>query len=95
MEECAHTKENHPIIEYMRNADARDIVQCYFRDDWGKTLKPEWVPTVEPKDAHDGFLTECPTDIWKSANAPVVDTLFTIVSQVCSIKIRLNFALIL
>lgn len=91
MEECSLTKRKDQMIEYMQKADVRDLFQCYFRDDWGKTLKPEWVPTIEPKDASNGFLTECPTDIWTSSKAPVVDTLFTMVSQVCFIKSRFQF----
>ncbi len=78
------------MIEYIRVSDARDIAQCYYRDDWGKTLKPEWVPTVEPRNTSNGILTECPTDIWTSANAPVIDTLFTMVSAVRFIRSRLN-----
>lgn len=71
------------IVEYIQKSDIRDIIQCYHRDDWGKTLKPEWVPTIEPKSANNAFLTECATTIWTSAKAPVVDTLFTFVSSVC------------
>ncbi|XP_037033649.1 venom carboxylesterase-6-like [Bradysia coprophila] len=79
--ECSHTKDVNQMIEYMKTADARDIVQCYYRPDWGLTLKPEWVPTIEPEGTVNAMLTESPNIIWTSEKAPVVDTLFTMVNQ--------------
>lgn len=82
MQECAGTRDIKQIIRYMRTSDSKDINQCYFKDDWGKTLKPEWVPTIEPKGTKNGFLTESPDKIWASNEAPVLDSLFSFVSQV-------------
>lgn len=70
------------MIEYMQRADVRDIIQCHYKADWGPTLKPEWVPTLEPKGTVDAMLSEKPDHVWTSkTNAPVFDTLFTMVSQ--------------
>lgn len=80
MEECAHTRDVQQIIEYIKQADVRDIIQCHFKNDWGKTLKPEWIPTIEGPGPFDGI--QYIDTAWKSGAAPVMDTLFSIVSQV-------------
>lgn len=81
-QECAHTRDVNQMIEYIKTADARDLVQCLYKPDWGVTLKPEWVPTIEPNDTAGAIITEVPIAIWASDNAPVLDVLFTMVNQV-------------
>ncbi|KAJ6639602.1 Cholinesterase [Pseudolycoriella hygida] len=70
MTECAHTEDVDQMIEYIQKTDYRDLIQCHYEKDWGKTLKPEWVPTVEIETAVNGFLIEAPEDIWISPKAP-------------------------
>lgn len=82
MQECAHTRNVKQIIEYIKVADFLDIIQCHFKSNWGKTLKPEWVPTIEAPGTINGFITESPEVIWTSRKAPVMDTLFTSTSEV-------------
>lgn len=82
MQQCAHTKDVNQIIEYVQTSDYKDIVQCYFKDDWKETLKGEWIPTIEAPGTINGFITESPDEIYASSNAPVIDTLFSFTSQV-------------
>lgn len=79
MKNCAHTDD---VIEYLRDSDSRDIIQCHYADDWGKTLKPEWVPTIEAPGTLKSFITESPDVIWKSDTAPVLDALFSFTNEV-------------
>lgn len=93
IQKCTPKTDIIETIEYLRTANASDIVRCNFRDDWGKTLKPEWVPTIEPKGTKNAIITQSPDNIWNSKNAPVIDTLFSFTSKVfyfliCSIESR-------
>lgn len=80
--ECAHTKDVNQMIKFIRVADVRDLIQCRFEDNWGPTLHPEFVPTMEPKGTVNGLVTEPSEDIWTSSKAPVIDTMFTMANQV-------------
>lgn len=82
MGECAHTDKLHQMTEYVVKSDYRDLIQCYYQYDLGITLKPDWVPTIEVSNAVKPFITLPPEEIWKSRNAPVIDTFFTFVTQV-------------
>lgn len=82
MRKCAQTWDEKAIILWMKQTDYKTILKCYFENDWGKTLKPEWVPTIEPPHTKGGIITESPDDIWNSAAAPFLDTLFSFTSQV-------------
>lgn len=82
VQECANTRDPNQIVKYLQEADVGDITKCYFADDMGKTLKPEWVPTIEAPGTMNGLITESPDVIWKSLKAPVIDTLFSFVTQV-------------
>lgn len=84
IKECASITNTIQIIEYMKTANSSDILTCYFKDDWGKTIKPEWVPTIEPKGTTNAFITQSPDIIWNSSKAPVIDTLFSFTSKVCT-----------
>lgn len=89
VQECSHAKNWDQMVEYLRVSDARDIVQCYFEDGWGKTLKFQWVPTIEAPGTPNGFITESPDFIWRSKRAPVIDTLFSFNSVVNFINLAI------
>lgn len=84
LRECARTQNLDEIIRYMKVADSKILLQCYFENDWGKTLKPEWVPTIESPGTKGAIITQSPDDIWNSSwnRAPTIDTLFSFTSQV-------------
>lgn len=84
MQKCHPKKTRDPkqIVEYIKHADYKDIVKCHFKDDWGKTLKPEWIPTIEAPNTLNAFITESPDAIWMPDKAPVLDAMFSFVSQV-------------
>lgn len=43
------------MVEYLQVTDYQSLQEYYFRDDCGEaTIKPEWVPTIEPPGTFNG-----------------------------------------
>lgn len=82
MHECTNTTEINKIIGFMKATSSNVIVKCQFKKDWGLTIKPKWVPTIEKPGTVGAFLTKSPDEIYNSDKAPVMDTLFSFTSQV-------------
>lgn len=43
------------MVEYLQVTDYQSLQEYYLRDDCGEaTIKPEWVPTIEPPGTFNG-----------------------------------------
>lgn len=80
MQECSNINEPLRLIEYLRATDSKTLIQCHF--DSGKTMKPEWAPTIEKPDTPGAFISQMPEDTYNSSQAPIMDALFSFTSQV-------------
>lgn len=68
------------IIEYLKTEDSRTLIE------WPST-QPEseykvWVPTIEKSSTNGAFLTKTPEEIYNSIDAPIMDSMFSFMSQV-------------
>lgn len=82
IKECFNINEHYSLIEFLKTSASEILTQCHFTKDWGKTLKPKWTPTIEVSTAENAFLTQSPDEIYDSAEAPVIDSLFSFTTQV-------------
>lgn len=82
MQECSKAKDSNEMIEYMKTTDSEVLAKCYFDINWGKTIKPKWVPTIEKPGTKGAFITQSPEEIYSSDKPPVVDALFSFASKV-------------
>lgn len=84
MLECSQTNDQMSLIQYLKTAPAEDLVKCHFAMNWGKTIKPEWGPSIEKEDARMPFITQSLDEIYNSGKAPVIDAFFSFTDQVCN-----------
>lgn len=82
LQDCSNTKDMTKLLNYLKTTDSKTIRKCQFAEDWGKTLKPEWVPTIEKPGTLGAFITQSPDDIYNSNDAPFMDALFSFTNQV-------------
>lgn len=94
IKECSNINNHDSLMEFLKTSASEILTQCHFTRDWGKTLKPEWTPTIEIPSAKNAFLTQSPDEIYNSAKAPVLDTLFSFTSQVLSNIFKRKFQFI-
>lgn len=82
MQNCSKTNDMKMVVKYLKTTETDVIAQCGFETVWGKTLKPNWTPTIEKPNTVGAFITQSPDDIYNSDSAPVMDTMFSITNQV-------------
>lgn len=82
MQEFSKINETNDLIEYLKTVDSMTLANCHTMDSIEYRLSSPWAPTIENSKAHGAFLTRIPDEIYNSANAPAMDTLFSFNSQV-------------
>lgn len=83
MQKCSKIKSRKKLLKYLKTTDANILAACHATDSYGKMLLTmEWVPTIENPSTKGAFITQRADDIYNSADAPVMDTLFSFTSQV-------------
>lgn len=82
LQECFQINDLANLLEYLRATDSDILVECYFQMDWGKTIRPNWVPTIEEPGTPGAIITQSLDEIYNSDKAPVMDTMFSFNSQV-------------
>lgn len=70
------------LIEFMKTANYTTLFKCNYLT---------WIVFYERPNATNAFMTKTPDEIYSSDNPPVMDTMFSIASQVC-IKIDKKIA---
>lgn len=74
IQECLQTnKMQHELVEYLKTANVTALAKCN---------DITWLLSIEKPSAARPFLTETFEEIYRSGKMPVMDAMFSIVSQV-------------
>lgn len=74
LQECLRTnKTGNELVEFLKKADALDLSTCNYLP---------WIIVMETPSAPKAFIWQTPDEIYKSDNAPTMDAMFSIASQV-------------
>lgn len=75
---CFRIYDTEKLIEYLRTASLSSLIECNILD----TDFKGWLPTIEASNVPGAFLTKTPDEIYNSDEAPVLDAMFSVTSQV-------------
>lgn len=75
---CFRIHDTEKLIEYLKTANLSSLIKCNILD----TDFKGWLPTIERSNAPGAFLTKTPVEIYNSDEAPVLDAMFSVTSQV-------------
>ncbi|XP_055325786.1 esterase B1-like [Sitodiplosis mosellana] len=82
MQKISNIQDKLQLVEYLKTADSTELAKILRTNDLGQILlQAAWVPTIESPETKGAFITKSPDEIYKSDAAPVMDTMFSIVSQ--------------
>lgn len=74
IQECLQTnKTGHELVEYLKTVNFTTLAKCH---------DVLWVPSIESPNAIRPFMTQTPEEIHNAGKTPIMDAMFSIVSQV-------------
>lgn len=76
---CFQIYDTDELVEFLKTANQSSLLKC--GDKLG-TRYFIWLPTIESPNAPEAFLTKTPEEIYNSDDAPVMDTMFSVVNKV-------------
>lgn len=81
--ECSQLDKIDEIIEYVKTSSAEELAKCKSDRDLNNILLT-WGPSVEPTGTVGAFVTKAtaPEEIYASQSAPIMDAMFSFVSEV-------------
>lgn len=80
IQECSRINDTTKLIEFLKVANASELSECYaIKPTYFQTI---WVPTIESASVVGAFLTKMPEEIYNSNEAPVMDTMLSLTTQV-------------
>lgn len=80
-------KINHlnKMIEYLKTASSSELRK--LAPTWtGSKYYSVWAPSIEKSNTPNAFLTKTPEEIYNSADAPILDAMFSFMAQVSDRK---------
>lgn len=75
---CFRIHDTEKLIEYLKTSNLSSLIECNILD----TDFKGWLPTIEHSNAPAAFLTKTPDEIYNSNEAPALDAMFSVTSQV-------------
>lgn len=78
MQDCYNIYVMDALVEFMKTATATTLQKCVNP---AKSL-PFWSATIEYQNAPAAFLTKTPDEIYETDDPPIIDTIFSLTSQV-------------
>ncbi|XP_055312058.1 esterase B1-like isoform X2 [Sitodiplosis mosellana] len=82
MQKISNIQDKLQLVEYLKTADSTELAKILRTNDLEQVLlQKAWNPTIESPETKDAFITKTSEEIYKSDKAPVMDTMFSIVSQ--------------
>lgn len=75
IQECLQTKKSdNELVEHLKTLNASTLSNCNYLP---------WVTFIENPETPGAFISQTPDEIYKSDEAPIMDTMFGFGSQVC------------
>lgn len=84
-QECSKTNNPAELVQYLKTENASVLAECYALKS-PEFFRSIWAATVERSSVVGAFLTKTPEEIYKSNEAPVMDTMFSLTTAVNILK---------
>lgn len=78
--ECSKIYQKAKLIEYLKTENSTVLLQCQALK--ANRFRSIWIPTIENPRVVGAFMTKMPEETYKSNEAPAMDTMLSMTSQV-------------
>lgn len=78
--ECSNTSRIVDVINFVKTADSKVLLSCYPVN--ANRFRTVWLPTIESLLVVDAFMTTTPEEMYRTIQAPAMDSMFSITTQV-------------
>lgn len=79
---CFRIHDTEGLIAFLTTANVSSLIKCNILDADFKG----WLPTIEQSNVPAAFLTKTPDEIYNSDEAPIIDAMYSVTSQVNTIS---------